>query len=667
MRSPLRQVLASIVLVFAAGACESGDTGGPELIQPEAPPAPEPQPSGEAEGDGEPAAEPAAEPSSEPTAEPAAEPSSEPAAEPSSEPAAEPSSEPAAEPSSEPAAEPSAEPSSEPAAEPSSEPAAEPSSEPSAEPSSEPSSEPAAEPSAEPTSEPAASPEPEGEPDGIGCGDLLGCLGLCQDGDDECDGACIEQLSTSAEGLWDEVVACVLAECPDVTEACIGVAVDPETGPCYEVVAACAADVQGDFEVPDGTGEACGSWFACNELCEEGDDACSGACWEALSPEGKVGFQELSACLAEACPDGGDPCFGAALQEGGACAEPYLACLGFDPGAPEGTCLDVLTCVGECPAGDAACVVECEESANEESLQLYAQLTDCLDEACAGAEDAELCESTAIGPEGDCGDAFQSCLFGDVPTPGEGKCSDALFCMLTCAGDPETCTSECSSGLPPEEAALLDAFTGCMETTCPTGDDACEEAALSPGGACEDEIAACFGAVLPPPPVAVEGTCGWVFGCTEECGEGDDACYLQCLLDLTSYGLAEYLALNECLESACAEPEDESCFGDVLQKGGACEGVYQACLDPGDDPPPSEDKSCLQIIYCFEVCGGAPECIEECTEIGSAAAVSVFEPLVACVSGVCPDLADECTEEATSEGGACEEEIGACFAQSAEP
>ena len=180
-------------------------------------------------------------------------------------------------------------------------------------------------------------------PPGITCSKLLFCDQACTSKD--CTDGCYAQATGVAQGLFNQLNACIDTQCPNADSTCQQ---NAASGACGGDLSSCFADTfvgpadpdGGAVVVPDaGPSYNCGELNVCLAGCASDAGAdCANGCNAKATPEAEALLSALNSCLAVACPstDGGpcatqgQACAGCieqvTLAEPNTCAAPYVAC-----------------------------------------------------------------------------------------------------------------------------------------------------------------------------------------------------------------------------------------------------------------------------------------------------------------------------------------------------
>lgn len=187
---------------------------------------------------------------------------------------------------------------------------------------------------------------------GTTCAQIGECSSPCTDA--ACNSACYNAGSAEArDAIW-AVGDCMMAVCPEISQACVEGAYS-EGGACYTELSNCMNGC-----TPDCSGGPCT------------DDGCDGDCCAAPNvcqvPESGVGLE----CVA----------------------------------ATEKTCRQIWACAVECDSQE--CAEACINAGSADGQeQLNAVLT-CINDVCAG-DGTEECVYAAVGSGGECSDEFTAC------------------------------------------------------------------------------------------------------------------------------------------------------------------------------------------------------------------------------------------------------------------
>lgn len=151
--------------------------------------------------------------------------------------------------------------------------------------------------------------------------------------------------------------------------------------------------------------DPCTQLDICLSGCDEGDDACTGACFEEADPEVAAAYVAVEECfVASGCSEDDFECIEAACDD--VFEEQADACFGGggnnstgnNGGTISGPCADLFICSEDCEDDDLACAQACVDQMSDPAGQSVAQgLLDCIE-----AQSAE-CE----GEDDDC--LFSAC------------------------------------------------------------------------------------------------------------------------------------------------------------------------------------------------------------------------------------------------------------------
>ena len=208
------------------------------------------------------------------------------------------------------------------------------------------------------------------------------------------------------------------------------------------------------------------------------DRSCLGRCLERVDAEQRGVTEAVAACAQRhRCEDAN--CIMANCQrEAEACGE---ASGGGGPGPQDGgvivgdvggdgtSCIDGLTCMANCRAGDRACVARCisgVEPQQRDAIQAVAtcaqrhncQNPNCILENCQ--RETQACGAAGGGqppnPGGDGG--------GGPPQPGDGDstCAEFVQCIDGCNPRDRQCPDTCMRNVRPQSADLANALVQCM-------------------------------------------------------------------------------------------------------------------------------------------------------------------------------------------------------------
>ncbi len=250
-----------------------------------------------------------------------------------------------------------------------------------------------------------------------GCGNVPACLVGCWNAADR-----------GAHGLYDAVIACGRAACPNGPAACY----DANCGP---QIAAC----NGDYDPGPGGAATCPDTLACVGAC--GDDArCGRLCYEAAAAADRGAYDGLGLCAARRCGGIADPmalqvCLYAQCAAEVQACDPPDDCRLIEGGCPGGTACQ------QAPWGGAYCGPSAGRAAGEacpEAPPACGELLclpplPCADGlTCADVGAGARCVARCAG-DGDCGEGrcvravgapFGACRPCDDPD-GDGVCAPA--------------------------------------------------------------------------------------------------------------------------------------------------------------------------------------------------------------------------------------------------
>lgn len=165
-----------------------------------------------------------------------------------------------------------------------------------------------------------------------GCYYLLTCLNGCEEGDDLCQEACVDQTSKNGLALFNAIYDCIKAACQvcktdpkgKECETCFQ-SVQKQGGACYNTLQTCLDDR------PYGT-KKCGEMYQCVNACP--DLQCAQECFLSGTKTANNLYDALMDCIAGACPScatnppGPDcqTCYNASLQDPAKCKTQFDAC-----------------------------------------------------------------------------------------------------------------------------------------------------------------------------------------------------------------------------------------------------------------------------------------------------------------------------------------------------
>jgi hypothetical protein len=534
---------------------------------------------------------------------------------------------------------------------------------------------------------------------GLDCEGILNCVMACGF-DQGCALDCQAQGTVEAKEKFQELSLCLIVVCGTLSPEplCLAKAVAGECKPQYDMCldGPCVPDCGGKECGKDGCGGICGicelgqvcgadglcvlvEEWTCMEImeCVQGcgvDMECILNCQEHGSPEANALFEDLSQCLMTVCGLGiPDPlCWFKALE--GECAKPYEACQGgiCEPdcdgkecgkdgcGGSCGTCdlgedcneeficedalaltcEEVLECVMACGLADPGCYVQCQKAASPEALELYQELSVCVQEICGGIIPSPECLEDAIS--GPCAAKHKFCVEGEcVPQCAGKECGDddcgesCGWCQLGLTCDTNGMCVE-DVGLSCSEiidcAVLCGNDPGCVLDCQTQGSQQAQELA--------QELLEC-----------VMAMCGFPFdmGCIFLASQGE--CMMQ---------------YDQCMLGPC-EPdcEDKECGKDGC--GGSCGncGLGQFCDDSGMCGQIAPGVDCEEILTCVMGCGQNIECFNKCQSEGTPEAQEKAQKLMMCLMQACPTLDQACMLQAAK--GECKDQYDVCVGGGCEP
>ena len=293
------------------------------------------------------------------------------------------------------------------------------------------------------------------------------------------------------------------------------------------------------------------------------------------------------------------------------------------------------------------------------------------------------CSGKVCGPDG-CGGMCGACDPGVSCLP-DGTCEP---CQPDCEGKecgPDGCAGECDDCPPALECSpegLCEPVVDpCQGRQCGNwegkwcGDCPCDDCAEDEVE-CDATTGQCFEQSGP-----CDCTC--ISPCQEECPEGDEDCWKECINSASIDDQMAYNNLYACWEEVdlwgCWDlcPEDTEyadCpeeFHDCMdEKEALCEDEYYACYIPGD-------LACEELFDCFDTCQDDDSpCVQDCYQSGTIEAQKTASAMWHCYDEAgaydCWDLClddpeppidcwqaeQECLEEALSQ---CQDETDACF------
>lgn len=153
------------------------------------------------------------------------------------------------------------------------------------------------------------------------CADLIDCLAICPDDDQDCVNGCFDGGSFQANSDYEIRRQCLLGQCaiceienptPEEDQVCVDCLNVAANGPCATEAEACQA-----------TGNnPCGAVWACVYQCD--DSTCAQACYGSGTSTAQDHYDTLVDCLEGVCPDMLVTCVDAALLD--SCSADYGTC-----------------------------------------------------------------------------------------------------------------------------------------------------------------------------------------------------------------------------------------------------------------------------------------------------------------------------------------------------
>ncbi|MFN3197521.1 MAG: hypothetical protein ACE366_03720 [Bradymonadia bacterium] len=221
-----------------------------------------------------------------------------------------------------------------------------------------------------------------GGPVGLACPDIVTCTNPCGN-DQGCFDACVAQGDAEGQGLFNAVIECVVALCPDGNAQC-------QQSMCGAELNACFADMA---DPGPGPGPSPTPSSACQsiDLCIYGtctvdsqiDANCAQGCIDNAEVTAQTQYQAVADCVSSQCAGSADP---ACLIN--QCGEAYQAC--FPPGATP--CNDVMDCVLQCD--DFACQRQCQQGGTLEAQRQFLLYADCFNQnGCEAVNDCGACDT----------------------------------------------------------------------------------------------------------------------------------------------------------------------------------------------------------------------------------------------------------------------------------
>jgi hypothetical protein len=331
-------------------------------------------------------------------------------------------------------------------------------------------------------------------------------------------------------------------------------------------------------------------------------------------------------------------------------------------------CLQTCVQSSNCAPTDQTCMQGCQDScsaSNADGWAIYMEIETCLAGVCSNITSQEEMQVCALAEQASGGACFQQASACGLQG-GSGNCNSVVTCVFACAEGDTNCQGQCFSNGSKDGINDFFGWNNCLNTACnqyPQGSPEsadCIQAAQKQGGACFAQTDTCGMATG-----TGSGSCKDTFICLVLCDENDSACPLGCQQKASQEGLDGFLAINDCLGTACAGvpagPQAQDCYGAAQVEGGACFADYQACGLYGSGP-------CGAIDPCFANCTEY-ECIYNCLFEASAPAQSLFNDWQGCLQDACYQPGQPCNvnpqgpECGNCQGNNCQTEKAACDAQ----
>jgi hypothetical protein len=303
-----------------------------------------------------------------------------------------------------------------------------------------------------------------------GCGGVCGTCGngmTCDVTAFQCVPGCSPQCKEGGCGMADGCGG--ICGCPDGQECFLGSCVEKQ-GPCAKLD--CGPDGQGGSCGECASGEVCADGlcvvplgpndckdiFACFDECPEGDQGCYLGCVEGADPQGQELYDQVMGCLAESgyfdCPPYDDQCYADTFEP---CKVIYYQCV-----QGEASCMDMYTCMAECPGGGPGsdqCYEDCYALGSLEALLQWEGWNNCLYES--GYYDCpqwdEECLTKAWEP---CALPFKQCVHGDM------SCSGIVGCFEDCPPMMDECWLQCYYMGTIDAQFLYDDLYVCLAGVC---------------------------------------------------------------------------------------------------------------------------------------------------------------------------------------------------------
>jgi hypothetical protein len=176
-------------------------------------------------------------------------------------------------------------------------------------------------------------------------------------------------------------------------------------------------------------------------------------------------------------------------------------------------------------------------------------------------------------------------------------CSEILDCINACANGDQTCAQNCYNEGTSNAQHLFEAANQCVVTACPstgacsnpssTTCQNCENNAVM--GTCASQVNACANDTGGTMTGGTDGgtNCSGIITCGNACS--NQTCLQNCVSEGTQAAQTDYIALNNCLVSACPDTNNgpcmtqgnscTQCLSSAQMSGGSCYSDLQTCVN----------------------------------------------------------------------------------------
>ncbi len=357
-----------------------------------------------------------------------------------------------------------------------------------------------------------------------------GSTGPCQPGQVQCAG---NTLQVCQNGKWMPDKACASdLQCQNGICGC--------KDPCPALNLVQCVDNVPATKTCQLSSSGCLAWslaIACKpgELCQLGlcqaPSSCNPACALGKICQGSVC---VDAPCVPACPSG-QSC------QSGVCVPKGTGTL---------TCSQVVACIGNCPAADAACPTDCKTKGSEAGLGLLATYQGCVKAVCKPLADAGKINETMLCIYTHCFAEQKACTGAGTST-----CKQLSDCMAGCGGS-ATCSTTCNGQASQQGALAFYGLLTCIDNICAGLQGAAQESCAKQG--CKASWDKCYGSGP-----ALYTTCGQIATCQSKCN-GDITCAKACTAAGTPAAQAAVDAFITCRDTKCAtycaNPSSPNCM-----------------------------------------------------------------------------------------------------------